>query len=38
MLAKWLKLRSSEIHHIAFGHSGPLVGPEALLRWSTSDE
>jgi hypothetical protein len=38
MLGKRLKPRSSEIHHIAFGHSGPLVGPEALLTWSTSGE
>jgi len=38
MLAKRLKARSSEIHHIAFGHSGPLVGAEPLLRWSNSGE
>lgn len=36
MLAERLDLRSSEIHHIAFGHSGPLVGVEPLLKWSMS--
>jgi glyoxylase-like metal-dependent hydrolase (beta-lactamase superfamily II) len=36
LLAKRLKPRGSDIHQIAFGHSGPLVGVEPLLRWSTS--
>jgi len=36
MLAQRLNSRSSEIHHIAFGHSGPLVGLEPLSKWASS--
>jgi glyoxylase-like metal-dependent hydrolase (beta-lactamase superfamily II) len=35
MLAERLKSRSSEIDYIAFGHSGPLVGLEPLLKWAS---
>lgn len=38
MLAERLNSRGSEIHQIAFGHSGPLVGLEPLLKWATSGE
>ena len=36
MLAERLQSRSSEIHEIAFGHSGPLPGIEPLLKWSSA--
>jgi glyoxylase-like metal-dependent hydrolase (beta-lactamase superfamily II) len=38
MLADRLNSRSSEIHHIAFGHSGPLVGLEPLSNWASSKQ
>jgi glyoxylase-like metal-dependent hydrolase (beta-lactamase superfamily II) len=36
MLAERLSPRQSEIHSIAFGHSGPLKQLELLLRWASS--
>jgi glyoxylase-like metal-dependent hydrolase (beta-lactamase superfamily II) len=38
MLAERLNARSSEIHYIAFGHSGPLVGLEPLSKWASSKQ
>jgi len=34
ILAERLKSRSPDIHHIPFGHSGPLLGLDPLLKWA----
>ena len=37
-LADRLRSRRNEIHHMAFGHHGPLAGIEPLLVWSGAEE
>jgi len=36
MLAQRLSSQQSDVHYIAFGHSGPLQGLEPLLKWASS--
>ena len=37
-LADRLRSRRNEIHHMAFGHQGPLAGIEPLLAWAARKE
>ena len=37
-LADRLRSRRNEIHHMAFGHQGPLAGIEPLLEWAALEE
>lgn len=37
-LAGRLRSRRNEIHHMAFGHQGPLAGIEPLLEWADLEE
>ena len=37
-LADRLRSRRNEIHHMAFGHQGPLAGIEPLLAWAALEE
>ena len=37
-LADHLRSRRNEIHHMAFGHQGPLAGIEPLLAWAVTEE
>lgn len=37
-LAARLRTRQGDIHAIAFGHQGPVVGLDALLKWASESE